>query len=256
MKLNDIIPREHGTWAMWIVPMLSAILITQFSANAALFVICFAIFYLSHRPVVALKKDRHRSDLKKFLAALFAPGIFLAAFLTFARPWLILFWTTEFLLFAFSVKTFVEKEQRDFRNELVILLGLTQTAPAMYYIVTGGFDSNALKLFILNFLFFGSSVFYLKTKIEILRAKSEPTIELARSRAMTTVYHFTMIAIIVLLHFVVTINPLIILGFIPMMAQVGFGIFSKKTKVNFTRIGVTLVAQSVIFLTALKILWN
>lgn len=258
MKFGDVVPREHGTWAMWIVPMLSAGLVTHFSTSFVLLFIAFGLFYLTHRPIVALMKNRHQADVKKYLLIISAPAIVLAIVLmmAFGLPWLILFWGIEAPLFAFSVSTFVERDQRYFTNELTILSALTLTAPAAYYAITGKLDAKAAQLFVLNFLFFGSGVFYLKARIALLQSKGKLTVEVRKSRVIMFVYHVALVAVIVLLHTFGSISILMLLVFIPMIVQVAVGMSSKKVKVDFTQIGVALIVQSVIFLAGVKLFWS
>jgi YwiC-like protein len=258
MKLPDIIPREHGTWAMWIVPMLSAMLVTHFSARFVLLFVCFALFYLAHRPILTLIKDRHRLGVEKFLLMVTTPAIVLAVFIVAAYrlPWLILFWGIELSLFVFSVKTFVRKDQRNFINELTILSALTLTAPAAYYTITGRIDEKVVQLFILNFLFFGGSVLYVKARIELLRSKGKLTNEVRKSRIAIVLYYFILVAVVVLLYVFGSVSLLMLLGFVPMLLQVASGMSSNQTKVNFVRVGVALTAQSVIFLVGVRLFLN
>ncbi|HUI31450.1 MAG TPA: YwiC-like family protein [Candidatus Acidoferrales bacterium] len=255
MKLNDLLPREHGTWAMWIVPMLSAALVTHLSASFVLLFTCFALFYIAHRPIAALTKDMRRPELKKFLLIIVPLAIFLAILLVevYRLPWLILFWGIELSLFAFSVRTFLHKAQRSFINELTVLAALTLSAPAAYYTVTGRVDVMAVWLFILNFLFFGSSVFYVKARIEFLRSNGKWLNGARKSLTMVIAYHIILIAVIVLLGIFSSIDILILLGFTPMMVQVASGILSKDTRVNFRLVGVLLIAQSFAFLVGIKL---
>jgi hypothetical protein len=258
MKFGDVIPREHGTWAMWIVPMLSAAIVTHFSMSFTFLFITFLMFFLAHRPLVSFMKNRHGTEVKETLLFVVTPATILAVLLTVAYnlPWLILFWGIELSLFAFSVKTFVQRDQRSLVNELTILSALTLTAPAAFYTITGNIDTEAVRLFLLNFLFFGSSVFYVKTRIELLRSKGRLTDEVRRSRIVAILYHVILVVSIVLMYVFGSIDVLMLLVFIPMIVQAGLGISSKETKVNFIRIGVALVVQSAIFLIGVRLFWN
>ena len=260
MTIKQYIPREHGAWAMWIVPMLSAALTTHFSLSFLLLFLCFALLYVVHHPIVMLVKRRanSQSDGKKFVLAVGVPAIVLgnALILIYDLPWLVLFGMLELALFVFSVKAFVDKEQRTFANELTIVAALTLSAPASYYTITHAVDRRAVMLYILNFLFFGSSVFYVKMRIEFLRTKGFWRSEAEKARSMTVAYHVVLVAVILLMSAMKSVNILVLLGFLPMLVQVTVGIFSKNTRMNFTRLGIALIVQSVVFLTAVGFFWK
>ena len=260
MNIKQYIPREHGAWAMWIVPMLSAALATHFSLSFLLLFLCFALLYVVHHPIVMLAKRRANSqnDGKKFVLAVGVPAIVLgiALILIYNLPLLVLFGVLELALFVFSVKAFVDKEQRTFANELTIVAALTLSAPASYYAVMRAFDMHAIILYFLNFLFFGSSVFYVKMRIEFLRTKGFWMGEAEKARLMTIAYHVVFITVILLMSIMKSVNILVLVGFLPMLVQVAVGIFSKNTRVNFTRLGVALIVQSVVFLAAVGFFWK
>jgi hypothetical protein len=264
LRIHDLMPREHGTWAMWIVPMLSAALVTHFSLSFILLFISFALLFISHRPIVTLMRKkanpnrRIKEDARKSISIILPPALILSCLLliVYDLPWLIMFGMLELGLFIFSIKTFVDNEQRSLVNELTVIFALTLTAPAAYYTITRNLDLRAVQLYLLNFLFFGSSLFYLKTKIEFLRSKGEESNDYKKSLIAAVLYHFLLVAVIIVLSITGTVNILMLFGFVPMTIQSFGGIVSKRKKVNFTRIGIALIAQSSVFLFALKVFWK
>ncbi len=271
MKMSSFFPREHGTWAMWVVPMLSALLATHFSMSFLILFLCFALLFISHGPIVALAKKQMSSQDDEVIAAtvmLAAALLFgIALIMVYRLPWLLVFGGVELGLFAFSVRTFVEKEQRTFFNELTIVAALTLLAPASYYVITGLLDEKALILYAINFFFFGSSIFYVKMRIEFLRMKGRWEGDARKARLVTIVYHLLLVAFIVVASLSSTVSVLVFAGFVPMLVQVLSAAFShgrqldgrnggKQSKVNFTRLGVILVVQSVVFLLFVGIFWR
>lgn len=76
-------------------------------------------------------------------------------------------------------------------------------APGAYYVTSGNFDGTALVLWLLNSLFFGSSAFYVHTRIRALalrKAKWGWKDRLTYG-GINVAYHFVMIGILVLLAF-------------------------------------------------------
>lgn len=260
MKIKEVIPREHGAWAMWIAPMLSAVLISHFSLSFIMLFTCFALLYIVHHPIVALAKRgwKWRDGEKALVAAFAGPAVLLGAGLVlfYDLPWLLLFGWVELVLFLFSVKTYLDREQRTFLNELAIVASLTLSAPAAYYAITGSLDAKAFVLYLLNFLFFGSSVFYVKMRIEFLRMKGVWSGPAASARNMALAYHALLLAAVIAIMLHGRPEIFLFAGFAPMLAQVAAGLFSKRTKVNFTRLGVALVVQSVVFLSAVGLFFR
>ena len=252
MTVREFIPREHGAWAMWIVPMLSAAIVSRFSLNFFLLFVCFTLLYIVHHPVVSTVKRKSflKGDNTRSIVAFALPAILLGIVLVvFAgRVWLLLFGAAEIAIFVFSIRAFLEKEQRSFVNELTVVASLTLSAPAAYYTITGLIDAKAVVLYALNFLFFGSSVFYIKMRIEFLRAKGIWKDGARKGRFMMLVYHLLLIVIVLLAGICGVVSMWASLGFVPMLAQVAAGTFSKETRVNFTRLGIALIFQSAIFL--------
>jgi YwiC-like protein len=237
---------------MWIVPMLSAALVTRFTPSFCLLFVCFTLLYVVHHPIVLMlrRKGGFNREGVKEIAAIAVPAVLLGAILVIAygRAWLLLFAAAETAIFTFSVKSFLEREQRSFFNEIVAVLALTSSAPAAYYTITGLLDRNAAILYALNLLFFGSSIFYVKTRIEILRAKGTRSEEARRARLMTIGYHLLLVIAVVVAADFGIVSAWILLAFVPMLIQVAWGTASRETRMNFTRLGVALVVQSVIFL--------
>ncbi|MGC8653872.1 MAG: YwiC-like family protein [Candidatus Kryptoniota bacterium] len=261
MKFKRIIPHEHGAWAMWIVPMLSALLVTKFTSEFLFLFFSFAFLYIAHHSVVTLinaKKPELKKEARTATIFFGVPGITLGVItIIVGRLWLLLiFGLFESILFIISVRSFTEKEQRTFFNELLVVAALTISAPAAYYSTTGTVDIRAVSLYIFNFLFFGSSVFYVKMRIEFLKSKGIWDENAKRARNLTIIYHSLMLITIFLVILNESVAVTVLLGFVPMIIQVIAGLFSRTPRVNFTKLGIGLVLQSAIFLSAIALFWH
>ncbi len=257
MTFREFIPREHGAWAMWIVPMLSAAIVTRFSLSFILLFVCFALLYTVHHPVVMMLKRKSIADPLevKQVISVAVPAVLLGIGLVWLGDlvWLLLFGAAEIAIFTFSVKSFLDREQRSIFSELTVVAALTLSAPAAYYSITGKLGSTAIILYALNFLFFGSSVFYVKMRIDFLRFKGVWTGEARKARAMVIVYHVILVLAVATAALFSVVSIWILLGFVPMLVQVVIGTLWGKTKMNFTRLGFALVAQSAIFLGVIAV---
>lgn len=237
---------------MWIVPMISAAVVSRFSPSFFAFLVCFGLLYVVHHPIVLMMKGRKPADTKELrqVGLLAVPALLmgLALIIIEGRTWLLLFGIVEAAVFGLSVKSYLDRDQRSFFNELTIVAALTLTAPAAYYVVAGTLDVNAFLLYLYNFLFFGSSVFYVKMKIEILRSKGEWNGNARHAFAKTIAYHISLVAIVLAIGIMGIASAWVLLAFVPMLIQVVVGSLSGKMKMNFKRLGFALVAQSVVFL--------
>lgn len=257
MTLRDFIPREHGAWAMWIVPMLSAALVTRFSISFLMLSISFALLYVVHHPIVMMVRKKMVVEGKDvgwaILIALPAVVLGLCLVIIWGRVWLLLFGAAEFGIFLSSIKAFVDRDQRSFRNEMTVVTALTLSAPIAYYTITGTLGTRGVLLYFLNFLFFGSSVFYVKSRIEYLREKGHWKGQARKALMMMIVYHLLLIAVIFAATATSLMSPWIALAFGPMLVQVVAGSLSKETAMNFKRLGMALVGQSAAFLAVLAL---
>lgn len=241
---------------MWTVPMLSAAVMNRFSYSFFILFLSFGLLYLVHRPIVTIA--RGRADRSKDIV--WALGIsFLALILAsilvlvYRRLWLVAFGAAELGFFFFTVRNFVDREQRSMANELTVVVSLTLSAPAAYYTITGHIGTEAVVLYWLNLLFFGSSVFYVKSRIELLKAKGVRKGSARGSLVASILYHVLLVASLLVTGMLGFFSLWVLVGFVPMLVQVVAGTISKETRLNFKRLGIGLVAQSLIFLAALTI---
>ncbi len=245
---------------MWIVPMLAAALVTRFSVTFFILLTSFALLYVVHHPIVMMVRRKlvveGKAVVEIVLVTLLAVVLGLYLVIIFDRVWLLLYGAAEAGIFLSSVKAFVDKDQRSFRNELAVVAALTLTGPAAYYTITDRLGTEGILLYFLNFLFFGSSVFYVKTKIELLKEKGSWRGRAGKALVVMLGYHFFLIAAIVSAAAMQLMNPWIVIAFLPMLIQVAAGSFPREKKMNFKRLGVALVGQSAVFLVVLALFFR
>jgi len=255
MNSGEFIPREHGAWAMWIVPMISAVLVSRLTPGVATLFLSFGLMYVAHHPIVATIRRKRRADgfWLALILCLASVSLGLVLVTLLRLEWLYVFGLIELFFFMANVRAFVDRDQRSFANELLVVAALTLSGPAAYYSATGSIGAKMIVIYILNFSFFGSSVFYVKTRIEFVRAKGVWLKAAGKARAMLILYHILLLAMLSLLAACGTVRIAILLSFIPMMLQVIVGIRSKKLKINFQKLGFALLAQSLLFLIGIDL---
>jgi hypothetical protein len=264
---KPIITREHGSWAVLIVPMIVAL---SFTGTVQWNNVCLALSTLSvfmcYVPAHNIFRRRSAADQsnEKLRASYLWGSIYLCVGFIFIVPLflqrylhlisLTVLGTALFLVnYALTVKG-----KKNIISDLAAVAGLTLTAPSMYYISTGSIDVNAFILWLLNFLFFGSSVFYVHMKIKATGLKKEHISFRERLilGKMNMLYHIAAAGIIAAMTIVHYVTLTVVFAFTPMFIHVFYGTLTLSTKVRFKRLGVLLLAHSVIFSILLVIAWS
>jgi len=266
MDVKPVIPKEHGAWAILFVPLLIG---AQLGGGFGWFTLTFALsslgIFLSYLPAQtflheAFSKTRHHERL---IAARRWTAIYLTAGVIFGLPvlairarWLLI--SIGFVSIGCFLVNFVLSKSRSktITRDLVSVLGLTLTGPSAYYVVSGQLDTTAFIVWLLNFLFFGSCVFYIHMRIEALAAKksrwSFPDRFACGSLNLT--FHAVMIAILLLLIVQRLTPPLMVLAFAPITIHAILGTVKLASEADFRKLGLTLLGHSVVFMILLLIL--
>jgi hypothetical protein len=183
-----IVPREHGAWGMLFIPLLTgaAVALAYGGPLGPLLWFAFAalaLFWL-RTPVESLIGS---SPLRPQNEAERQPVVFAAAGLTLisAATLTALLWggsRTGLLAvgaaaaLAFTAQAALKKAGRRARMaaQMVGVIGLTATAPAAYYSVTGRLDRTALALWLANWVFAAGQIHFVQLRIHAARVISVP----------------------------------------------------------------------------------
>ena len=180
-----IIPREHGAWGLLLVPMVTAIGVAlRESAHIApallLLVTALALFWV-RTPVESLlgtsalraQTAYERRAMMHAIAMIGTIVVIAGGSLVWAgrNPNL---WPIGMVAGLAFVLQALLKKQRSTRmlSEIVGTIGLTASAPAAYYVVTGKFGTVAWMLWLANFIFAGNQIHYVQVRIHTARARN------------------------------------------------------------------------------------
>jgi len=174
-----IVPREHGAWGLLLVPMLTgAAVALRHGGNVTDFVLllvaALALFWL-RTPLESVlgtsamrAQDGEERRLVLWASALLSciSIVTLGTLLWGGRNgalWLI--GAAAFV--AFAAQAVLKKLGRKTRmlSEMVGTIGLTASAPAAYYVITGKLGMVAGMLWLANFLFAGNQIHYVQLRI-------------------------------------------------------------------------------------------
>ncbi len=179
-----ILPREHGAWGMLLIPLLSGAAVgwltaSQWQSLLLLTLASLALFWMRTPMEAWLGTTPMRAQTpEERRAVLTAAGVLAAVA---AACIVALVWVGENLgLLAigggaavmFVSQMLLRKLGRATRMwaQLVGAAGLTCTAPAAYYVITGQLDGRAFSLWLANWLFAGNQIHFVQLRIRAARA--------------------------------------------------------------------------------------
>jgi len=183
-KQSLIIPREHGAWGILLVPLAAGALVGLLAGGGGRSLVPFvlvalALFWL-RTPVESWAgtgpiRARTPGEIQVVRAAV----LWLAMVAMSGLIWLLwhgqnraLIWIGGAAGIAFLVQSLVTRIWRSARTlaQMVGAAGLTSTAPAAYYVVTGRLDRVAWSLWAANLLFAVNQIQFVQLRIHGAKA--------------------------------------------------------------------------------------
>ena len=254
-----VLPREHGAWGLLLVPMVTAAGVAlresvDFFPAVLLLIATLALFWL-RTPIESLlgtsairaQSREERRAVAQVIAGLGAVAAVALAILLWAgkNPYLWLIGIAAGA--AFVGQALLKKLGRRTRmlSEIVGTIGLTATAPAAYYVITGKIDAMAWMLWLVNLIFAGNQIHYVHIRIHSARAEGMRA-KLAKGWAFAAGQFATAIIL----------GLACLRGYLPWMALVAFApilfrgwlyFFQKPTPLVVRRLGWNELSQAVVF---------
>jgi hypothetical protein len=254
-----IVPREHGAWGLLLVPMITGagVAFRQCSHIFPLILLsaaAFALFWL-RTPLESLigtsamkaETSEEARTVKSVIAILGAVAAVALGALLWAGRNADLWPLGAAVAAAFIGQALLKKLGRRARmlSEMVGTIGLTASAPAAYYVITGNFNATAWMLWLANILFAGDQIHYVQlrihtAKIEGFRAK------LARGWAFA-VGQALMTMIITLACMARLMPPIASIAFAPLLFRGWFYFVQEPTPLLVRRLGWSEVKHATAF---------
>jgi hypothetical protein len=253
------IPREHGAWAMLYVPFVIGVAtVDHFVWRAIPFLLGMTAAFFAHEPLVtALRLDPSRPQNRERRQQLvFWLIVFLAIAAMSILPlvivdhlWylLVLGGATGLLLLLHGYLV-SELSQRSFAAEFLGVLCLTSSSAAARYVLLCSLDRMAFVLWVLNILYFSSSIFYVKMRVSRYAKKPD-------SRSLTlqcAAYHIVLLVCLVLFVLRGEGSFLAALAFAPILIRTFYAMLFPQASLNLKRIGLAEIAYSLAFVVLLS----
>ncbi|HXU35219.1 MAG TPA: YwiC-like family protein [Blastocatellia bacterium] len=247
------IPREHGAWAMLYVPLVvGALVALSLSFRLLLLTLSVTLVFTARGALVALLRSRSRGRTDQHarrltfaylgLAALLgAPLVFLSRLY-----WLVPLSMATAILLTVNARKAVRGEDRTVAGEMVAIAGLTLTAPAAYYVSAGVLNATAIWLWMLCALYFASSVFYVKLRVNTLNVRKEEARRQSWKRC--AVYHICLFVALVVLALTGNLSLFAVAAFMPVLVRSFWYLAKPVRQNNLQQVGWLEMIYSIVFL--------
>ncbi len=259
-----LLPREHGTWAMLLVPWAVGWGVAGAASLGPLLLLVAAVaLFLAHGQLLTWYRLRQgrRCDprevgrARRLTVLLAAAGIAAAIPVLLAGPLARLLGIGALAAAATAGSLLLVPRRLDHAlpGQLLAAVALSLAAPTAYYVAGGRRDGMATALYLLDAAFFLWAVFYVRLKIDA-RARRVPRASLGARLAFAggTLLTDGLLVLVVLAALRVgSLSPLTLLTFGAAVLQTAAGIMTLDRPVPLKRVGILLTAHSILFGAAL-----
>jgi hypothetical protein len=244
------LPREHGAWAVLLVPFATAVGISgQFTLPVGLLLISVLCFFVARASLLRAIAAGFRPRPGGALSATDTTGnarwalVLLLLSAAAATP-LVLVWDRWWLLAfgALAAPLAFQKTERALPMQLLAMTGLTLTAPAAWYVATGRLDAWAWGLWLLNSLFFAGAFFYVKMHLAAAIRRTTAGVTTG-----TVTYHIALVAALTALVLVGQLPWAVALVFAPAVVRAAVGAWRLSPKLQIKRLAWAEVGYSLAF---------
>lgn len=229
---------------------------TLFLALAA-----FGFFLLRYPLMLAIKSrapDARAQSLRWSAIYAVLTTAFGGALVLSSRLWLLLpFGLLGFGTLGFYLWLAARRAEMSTLGEWIGILGLALSAPAAYLVATGVLDATAIALYVLNVLYFGGTVLYIKFKVrQQPRLTAKTWGEKLWAGRASIAYHAIVIALVAVCIAFGFIPVLVSIAFIFPMCKVIGGVLNQPTRLNIKRLGFIEAGFTLAFLAIVLLAYS
>ncbi|MEK4119087.1 YwiC-like family protein [Paenibacillus sp. FSL W8-0919] len=162
-RTKIVIPREHGGWAMLIVPYMIGMTAAKPTVlHVPLFLAWLLLYFASYPLLQSLKRKKQTSEVYWGIGYAAAGAVFLIPVIWHA-PWMLWFAPVLLALITVNIWHVVRRKERALLNDLCAIL-LFCTGGAAAYMLGGGTAGKELAVVALvNVVYFAGTVFFVKS---------------------------------------------------------------------------------------------
>lgn len=163
MKL--LMPKQHGAWAMLLVPFLLGMIAGGIDVYHLPLFLGWFLLYLATNPFILLVKKKKISYHFRWFILYIIPALLLLLVVVFKHFSLFYIGISLIPFFLINIYYAKQKNERAFWNDISAIIVFCIGGIASYFVGSGTVDGTAWLVFLLSFLFFVGSTFYVKTMI-------------------------------------------------------------------------------------------
>ncbi|MFB5196211.1 YwiC-like family protein [Neobacillus sp. KR4-4] len=164
MKL--FLPKQHGAWAMLIIPFWLGVINGGFIWQHIPFFIGWLLLYLATYPMLLLCKRKKLTFYTKWTLLYMIPSLLFLLFPLLERPTIIYFGLLMLPFFIINAIYTSKNQDRAFMNDLSAVFAFSIAGLASSYLTNGEINFETLVFtFLTSVLFFVGCTFYVKTMI-------------------------------------------------------------------------------------------
>ena len=253
-----LIPKEHGSWAMWIVPFVIGVAAAaRMTVHVPLlFGAVLLVFFARTAFANAVRLERRDAGLSRWLRQAGILELLTAALLGAPAAWwvglpLIAVAVAAGAILAADLRWVRDRTERTVSAELLGVMGFSASALAGYAAASGRIGPEAWALWGISVAYFSGSIFYVKMRLE---RKCFPDRWFGPKARATLLYTVIATAFVLGLASAGWIRGWVALALSPWLVHVLADVFWPRPLGSIQRLGWTLVAHSVGF-TLLSILF-
>ncbi|MFQ6103557.1 MAG: YwiC-like family protein [Candidatus Glassbacteria bacterium] len=260
MSRKVLIPKEHGTWAMLLIPYSIGVAVSGgFSTKTIYGLVGVLMLFLSRPSLMILLKERqfhgrYPVGARKLwfnfgIPAVSGMGVFFWLFIKYSLWQLLLIGWVGIVLFLLYTWCTLHRMERAFFGQIVGILMLTFTTTLAVYISRGRLTREAFILWLLNALYFTLSVFYIKMRVRTSTCRDGlATNRVKFALAKNCLAYLTILMLIIVILILTQWVPvLVVLAFVPVTAHTLWGTITLQPKLEIMREGLIQTGLALIF---------
>lgn len=254
-----VLPREHGAWGILLIPLFSGAAVGlshRWNPGPVLLLLMavIALFWL-HTPLDSLTgwgvMRASTPAERRFVAGWIAPITCLAALAVLGLLWdgrnLLLLPLACVSGILFLVQRAVHRLGKRARTmaQLIGALGLTATAAAAFYVVTGDIDRRAVILWIANWLFTAVQIQFVRLRIQAVKLNAG--LERISAGARLLFSELVLVAFLLFFWSRGMVPSLVLVAYLPLLLRSAAWLFRRPEPLRLSRLGFIEMAHALVF---------
>ena len=159
------LPKQHGAWAMLIIPFWLGVASSGFLWEHIPFFFGWLLLYLATYPLLLIFKRKKIPFYSKWAVIYFVPAVSLLLIVLNSRPSMIYFGIIMIPFFFVNAYFSGKNQDRALLNDFSAIITFSIAGLASSYLPEGRINSDAILIFSASILFFIGSTFFVKSMI-------------------------------------------------------------------------------------------